>query len=540
MFELHFRFPAHRYHATAWNTHVNEGHLEWPPSPWRIIRSLYSIGHTHLGWNGSVPDAFNEFVEAIAACPPSYRLPRGVVTHSRHYMPQIEGRKQSTSKVFDTSLRLTDSSPLVMRLNWEPTADAKSLFDDLLGNLAYLGRAESWVEAAAINSEPDLQDRVDHLTSWLHPVDRIEPIIDATQTRLLSVVPSLDYDAWRNGSLQKALQTEAVRTGKKLSKKAAEKVAVKYPGSLLECVAMDTTWLQRSGWSQPPGTRWIDYQSQAAAETQLARPRSVQAVGLKTMEYPSYVVMKLTSDSISGKTLPPVSRTIRVAEALHNAIVSHLTKQTDSVPPALSGRYEKEGVQHGHLHFLPIDLDEDGRLDHVLLHCPRGVDDQTLQSIRSVRMIHSQKLPRTYVTMIGYGELDLLSKSFTHRNGRELGILQPSQRFHSVTPFVPSRFLKLRNNRYTLSDNVKDECRFRKLPEPEVQLIRKNGGRFHLSRLKDGKSPPQMEGFFLKLSFSSVVSAIPLTLGYGSHFGLGLFTPDRTEPPVTDRTTPRS
>ena len=27
-------FTAGRYHSTPWGHHVNEGALEWPPSPW--------------------------------------------------------------------------------------------------------------------------------------------------------------------------------------------------------------------------------------------------------------------------------------------------------------------------------------------------------------------------------------------------------------------------------------------------------------------------------------------------------------------------
>ena len=37
---LELRFPAGRYHATPWGRHVNEGAVEWPPSPWRIVRAL--------------------------------------------------------------------------------------------------------------------------------------------------------------------------------------------------------------------------------------------------------------------------------------------------------------------------------------------------------------------------------------------------------------------------------------------------------------------------------------------------------------------
>jgi CRISPR-associated protein Csb2 len=37
---LRLRFPGGRYHATPWGHHVNEGQVEWPPSPWRLLRAL--------------------------------------------------------------------------------------------------------------------------------------------------------------------------------------------------------------------------------------------------------------------------------------------------------------------------------------------------------------------------------------------------------------------------------------------------------------------------------------------------------------------
>ena len=47
---LVFRFPAGHYHATPWGNHVNEGLIEWPPSPWRVVRALLATGFSKLGW----------------------------------------------------------------------------------------------------------------------------------------------------------------------------------------------------------------------------------------------------------------------------------------------------------------------------------------------------------------------------------------------------------------------------------------------------------------------------------------------------------
>src|SRR5437867_3663314 len=52
---LLLRFPGRRYHATPWGHHVNEGLIEWPPSPWRLLRALLATGYTKLGWPADGP-----------------------------------------------------------------------------------------------------------------------------------------------------------------------------------------------------------------------------------------------------------------------------------------------------------------------------------------------------------------------------------------------------------------------------------------------------------------------------------------------------
>lgn len=52
---LKLRFPGGRYHATPWGHHVNEGLIEWPPSPWRLLRALIACGFTTQHWSEVPP-----------------------------------------------------------------------------------------------------------------------------------------------------------------------------------------------------------------------------------------------------------------------------------------------------------------------------------------------------------------------------------------------------------------------------------------------------------------------------------------------------
>ena len=100
-----FRFPAGRYHATPWGNHVNEGLVEWPPSPWRIVRALLATGFSKLGWR-EPPEAARELVEALASVLPEYRLPPAIASHTRHFMPKDSKKPEDRTKIFDAFARV--------------------------------------------------------------------------------------------------------------------------------------------------------------------------------------------------------------------------------------------------------------------------------------------------------------------------------------------------------------------------------------------------------------------------------------------------
>lgn len=150
---LAITFTAGRYHATPWGQHVNEGGVEWPPSPWRLLRALLAVGFAKQEWPGDpgdIPSVARGMFEQLAMHPPSYRLPRGGVAHTRHYLPITEGKASKTTKVLDTFLRLNDNEPLLIHWPVELSADEHLTLTTLAAGLGYLGRAESWCSAELI------------------------------------------------------------------------------------------------------------------------------------------------------------------------------------------------------------------------------------------------------------------------------------------------------------------------------------------------------------------------------------------------------
>lgn len=83
MTTLALHFPWRRYHATPWGRYVNEGAIEVPPSPWRLLRALYSV------WKLRLPHALSEDVvhgvlTQLATEPPTYLIPPYRIAHTRH------------------------------------------------------------------------------------------------------------------------------------------------------------------------------------------------------------------------------------------------------------------------------------------------------------------------------------------------------------------------------------------------------------------------------------------------------------------------
>src|SRR5690606_4914645 len=111
MIAIAFRFPAGRYHATPWGRHVNEADVEWPPSPWRILRALIATWHRKADQERYPETLLQGLIERMAEVLPHYRLPPGVRAHTRHYMPQ--GKPGETSLVFDAFVRLDAQAELI-------------------------------------------------------------------------------------------------------------------------------------------------------------------------------------------------------------------------------------------------------------------------------------------------------------------------------------------------------------------------------------------------------------------------------------------
>src|SRR5262245_54662173 len=146
MTTIELGFPARRFHATPWGRHVNEGAVEWPPSPYRLLRSLYDA------WKRKHSDASDADVEgllrALAAEAPQYRLPAVTTSHTRSYLNSNTFDPTEKSLIFDAFVAIRpEAKAYVSWPNVALTSGERNLLSRLLESLNYVGRSESWVSA---------------------------------------------------------------------------------------------------------------------------------------------------------------------------------------------------------------------------------------------------------------------------------------------------------------------------------------------------------------------------------------------------------
>lgn len=505
MIAIGVRFLAGRYHATPWGRHVNEAAVEWPPSPWRILRALVAA------WKRGCPDVPSEQVAsilaALASTPPSMWLPEACVGHARYYMPWYKKGPDDRVLVFDAFVALDANHEVwVVWPSVELDAEAKSILGALLEHVTYLGRAESWCEVR-------LGDRPPAPNCW--PLEAGQSVPDTA---------------------------DAVRV------LAPEPVG---PGRVLQALAVDTGDLREKGKRlQPPGSRWVTY----------ARPRGsiVLAPTLRQC------TARLSPDpvvaarfALDRRPLPPVQEAVSVGEQARVAVLGAYGRLTGGkVSPVLSGREGGRPLKgHRHAFYLPTDEDGDGRLDHLTVYAPAGFGELEQAALASLRRIpwgdaNGDEARKLRVMLLGFlrrANLGLLPAVFG-----------PSKRWISSTPFVLTRYPKLKNDgrpklneRGEQVDGPEDQARrewdLRRACDPALppllavaRLPRAvlRGGRtirWLSFRTRRRRGQGVTSGFVcgLVLEFERPVAG-PLALGYGCHFGLGQFVPvDQARVPVS-------
>ena len=518
---VRIRFPGGRYHATPWGHHVNEGLIEWPPSPWRLLRALLATGFASHGWS-EVPSIAQNLIDKLAAVLPSYHLPNVSSAHSRHFMPigTIAKGREKTNLVFDAWASVGQDELLV---HWpcdlEP--DELELFSRLIATLGYLGRSESWIEAALMTSQPQTFNAVPCVEH-----ERRGPGWE--QLSLIAALNPVDYEHWSTDQRQKALSPFAGQKQTAAVKKKQLLAIEPYPPNLLSCLTKDTAWWKGHGWSQPPGSQRVLYWRRSDS-LQVAPPAATRSFSVPAV---TTMILAITTPSGNRSALPPVTRTLPQAELFHRAIVGRLGQGQRVHCPELTGKDALNRplkTDHQHAHTIPIDLDGDGHIDHLIVHAAMGLRDEAQNAIRTLRRTWTKGgAGELQLALVGSGDIDILRQlnyPFKSTIDRLLGPSQGAHTWESVTPFVLPKTPDRRSKR-SIAGQVHSELAARALPAAihvEVIPTLTQALRHFVRRRNHGGGPPKNDtGYAIRIQLSEPIHG-PLLLGYGAHYGLGRF-----------------
>lgn len=460
-----FTFLGYGFHATPWGHHVNEGAVEWPPSPWRLVRAI-AAGRARTD---PLLDraALGRWLRPLLA-PPSYWVPAASAAHSRHYMPG----KTGPDLVLDTFVAVGRDQPVVAM--WPTDASELPGLREALELVPYLGRSQSWVSADLVEPRDPNVTPVSELAGRPELGDELELV------RLLAPDPGRADEALRG-------------------------------------LLLTTTEVHDQRLAVPPGSRWVEYARPPLIPDPLPRRRRYRPIAT-----PAPTVARFLIDSAAP---PPVTETILIGDLARRSAMAWFGRLNDGASsPVLSGKDAAgrplEG--HRHAHYVATDEDGDRRLDHLTIVAPAGFAPAEIEALANVRSLEPGRgRPPVRLVLVGFGRPEafqspLFGSSTTWRSHtpfipiRHAKVRGSADARHLVDGPVDQLVLELER---------------RGFPRPtRVRYLR--GARWLEFRLHRPRHEPPGAAYGFEIEFEREVRG-PIAVGGSSHFGLGLFLPAR-------------
>ena len=455
-------------------------------------------------WKLAMPtvayDDVRPILDALASEHPQYVLPPASVGHARYFMPWGKKSAHDRALVFDTFVAVKRESELVaIWPDAQLDTEQRVLLSQLLTNLSYLGRAESWCKMEL--TEEALWPRPNCI-----PIQPNESIPDGHEpVRVLCPRPGLQGDG------------------------------------LIDSLTVDTGYMRGVKLLlDPTGSQWVTY----------ARPRDCFEIRYYSGNLDDEGTLLATGPTLARYFLHanyklPVTEALSVGELARKSAMAMYGRMNDGAKsPTLSGK-DQHGTPlkgHQHAYYVASDEDGDGWLDHLTVFARTGFSLSEKEALARLRVLNPGG---------GRPELRLVLLGVSPVENFRLGVpwLGKSCVWQSCTPFMLVRHPKLRGNRSPKLDTngrqidgpeaqVRAEWnQFRTLnpdlPEivaverlPSLQCQNRNVSWLSFRRWRRrGKGPVLNVGYGFKLTFSAPVAG-PILLGYGCHFGLGQFYPE--------------
>jgi len=488
MITVELKFPSGMFHATPWGRNVNEGVPEWPPSPYRLVRALYDA------WKRKRPEwpesQVEPLLEALASEPPLFCLPSAKASHTRSFLSENDRDVTRRQLVFDAFVALSKESSIIVHWPWAELSDTqKKDLDELLSVVNYLGRSESWVAAKITPTADAIWNCV--------PVNDSNELQDTEIVHVACPLPKSVYT-----SMPLIVQQ---------SKKGKQKTI-----GWLDALAMSTSDVLDSKLSEPPAFQSVMYLRPASC---FNSRQSNEAI--KYEPKVNGVIYGMES-----KILPPVTSTVEVSERIRRKLMG-IHKRIVGDPRMVSSKFSGKDINgkplkgHRHAYIMPLDMNRDGLLDHLLITCKEAFDLEELLALDRLRSTwQAGGRPEIQLVALEWGKM-----------GEIVGT-KPNNRLASATPFVPPRHYRKGRGEFGewLKQEVAKAVEDHGLPKPVhiiivPRLISTRREIRWLEFRRNRKNENAQIGYGFELTFQEPIIG-PVALGRDAHFGLGLFVPE--------------
>jgi CRISPR-associated protein Csb2 len=257
-----------------------------------------------------------------------------------------------------------------------------------------------------------------------------------------------------------------------------------------------------------------------------------------------------------GPVLPLVTQTVRVAELFrHQALRAFTRLHGGGLRSEVLAGKDAGGQPlrtHGHAHFLPTaEGDDVRRITHLTVLAEDGLGANEVAALTALRDLElpagGDRALQLRVQLIGLGTREMFRGN--------VDLFRSATVWESATPFVVHRHLKRRGTKKDTPHLVGFDpgAEFADLAVRELIARRQLGAlrrvealgvlpcRARAAEFERRRERGEDDGYprpfgAFRLTFSAPIDG-PLCLGYGDHYGLGLFLPG-SEPPVDPLSTP--
>lgn len=476
-------FPLGRFHSTRWRENpFADPHGEWPPSPWRLLRTLTKRWFSYSQETG---DANRELIEsllrAIASELPDFYLPPFALQGPalKQYQPTGEfawtdpsagsgAVKQSRTTLFPDSYFIVNPyDSLFWRWNaLDLTEDQRRLLTELLARVTYFGRAESYSRLSLVDEAKEANCRVG-----------------------------------RGGGVPVLCPN------------------VREPLRLDSLLAQRTDKSPLVDSSVPPGTEWVQYKRPSLSRPQL-RMNAKPELCVHAVQF-----------AIGADLYPPERLWIKVTERFRGSVLGDF-KGSPEQRALLAGK-DADGrplAEHQHAYFLvwPDDAGQPSRLIVWRKDLPFSDSELSAMMQAAQKPIFWSHNKGRRVQLVPMPLNSALPSSFNRR----------STIWETVTRFVqpPGRHKLRKNGKVRVDETVEGFCQrllpkvwgieaysveridteplWIKLHESKEARARRRGSGNRTARVGPGCR--------LRIQFAEPFTG-PLMLGDSSHFGVGLF-----------------